>query len=135
VLDTPLPGAANELLDVGAIVIDGLTVLDRAAFAGTIEPFAGRALERAELVQLTDAIAARLRAEGYILATAWVPEQTLVGGMLRVRVDDGRIDALRIEGSDNPAIRHQLERLVNGAPVTLAALQREVLLADDLPGV
>ena len=135
VLDLPLPGAANEPLDVGAIVIDGLTVLERAAFAGTIEAFAGRPLERAELVQLTDAIAARLRAEGYILATAWVPEQTLVGGMLRVRVDEGRIDALRIEGSDNPAIRHQLERLVNGAPVTLAALQREVLLADDLPGV
>jgi len=135
VLDTPLPDAANELLDVGAIVIDGLTVLDRAAFAGTTEPFAGRPLERTELVQLTDAIAARLRAKGYILGTAWIPEQTLVGGMLRVRVDEGRIDALRIEGSDNPAIRHQLERLVNGAPVTLAALQREVLLADDLPGV
>ncbi len=135
VLDMPLPGGGIAPLDVGAIVIDGLTVLDRAAFAGTIEAYAGRPLDRAELVQLTDAIAARLRAEGYILATVWIPEQTLVGGMLRIRVDEGRIDALRIEGSDNPAIRHQLERLVNSGPVTLAALQREVLLADDLPGV
>ncbi len=135
VLGTPLPEADSKPLDVGAIVIDGLTVIDRSAFASTIEAFAGRPLERAELVQLTDAIAARLRSEGYILATAWIPEQTLVGGMLRIRVDEGQIDALRIEGSENPAIRQQLERLVNGAPVTLAALQREVLLADDLPGV
>lgn len=135
VLDTPMQAAGGAPLDVGAIVIDGLTVLDRADFAATIEAYAGRPLERAELVKLTDAIAARLRAEGYILATAWIPEQALVGGMLRVRVDEGRIDALRIEGTDNPAIRHQLERLVNGAPVTLDALQREVLLADDLPGV
>lgn len=135
VLDTPMQAAGGAPLDVGAIVIDGLTVLDRADFAATIEAYAGRPLERAELVKLTDAIAARLRAEGFILATAWIPEQALVGGMLRVLVDEGRIDALRIEGTDNPAIRHQLERLVNGAPVTLDALQREVLLADDLPGV
>ncbi|HSJ78209.1 MAG TPA: ShlB/FhaC/HecB family hemolysin secretion/activation protein, partial [Erythrobacter sp.] len=68
-------------------------------------------------------------------ATAWIPEQALVGGMLRVRVDEGTIDDVRVEGSDDPAIRAQLARLIDMRPVTLAALQREVLLADDLPGV
>ena len=135
VLDAQLADRGNDALDVGAIVIDGLTALDRATFAATIEPFAGRPLDRAELARLTDAIAARARDEGYILATAWIPQQTLVGGVLRVRVDEGIIDAVRIEGSDDPVIRRQLERLANGRPVTLAALEREVLLADDLPGV
>lgn len=135
VLDAQLADRGNDALDVGAIVIDGLKVLDRATFAATIEPFAGRPLDRAELARLTDAIAARAREEGYILATAWIPQQALVGGMLRVRIDEGIIDAVRIEGSDDPAIRQQLERLANGRPVTLAALEREVLLADDLPGV
>ncbi|WDA41887.1 ShlB/FhaC/HecB family hemolysin secretion/activation protein [Erythrobacter sp. BLCC-B19] len=136
VLDTPLAATgADTPLDVGAIVIDGLTAMNRADFAATIEPFAGRPLARAELARLTDAIAARARAEGYVLATAWIPEQTLTGGMLRVRVDEGAIDAVRVEGSDDPAIRRQLERLVNDRPLTLAALQRAVLLADDLPGV
>lgn len=135
VLDTPLVGGSSEILDVGAIVIDGLVALDRADFAAVIEPYAGRPLDRAELRRLTDAVAARARESGYVLATAWIPEQTLLGGMLRVRIDEGTIDAVRIEGSDDPAIRRQLERLVNGQPVTLAALQREVLLADDIPGV
>jgi hemolysin activation/secretion protein len=135
VLDMPLASGGTEMLDVGAIVIDGLVALDRADFAAAIEPFAGRPLDRAELVRLTDGIAARARAEGYVLATAWIPEQALTAGMLRVQVDEGTIDAVRIEGRDDPAIRRQLERLVNGQPVTLAALQREVLLADDLPGV
>lgn len=135
VLDTPETGSGSEALDVGAIVIDGLTVTDRAAFSDIVERFAGRPLERAEMVQLADAIARRLREKGYVLATAWIPEQTLIGGMLRVRVDEGRIDSVRIDGTDNPALRHQLERLVSGAPVTLAALEREILLADDLPGV
>lgn len=136
VLDMPSDGSAESgTVEVGAIVIDGLVALDRAAFARVIEPFAGRPLDRTDMVRLTDAIAARARAEGYVLATAWIPEQALVGGMLRVRIDEGTIDGLRIEGSDDPAIRRQLERLVGGGPVTLAALQREVLLADDLPGV
>ena len=136
VLDMPLvAGDSSQALDVGAIVIDGLEVMDRADFAATIEPYAGRPLDRAELLRLADAVAARAREQGYVLATAWIPEQTLVGGMLRVRVDEGRIDALRIEGSDDSAIRAQLERLVGRGPVTLAALQREVLLAGDIPGV
>lgn len=135
VLDAQLTGDSTETLDVGAILIDGLVAMDRADFAAAIEPFAGRPLDRAELVQLTDAIAARARAEGYLLATAWIPEQTLLAGALRVRIDEGVIDAVRIKGRDDPAIRHQLEQLVNGQPVTLAALQRVVLLADDLPGV
>lgn len=130
----PEPDSGTQL-DVGAIVIDGLVAMGRPDFASVIEPFAGRPLDRADLARLTDAIAARAREEGYVLATAWIPEQTLVAGTLRVRVDEGRIDAVRVEGSDDPAIRRQLEQLVDGRPVTLAALQREVLLTDDLPGV
>ncbi len=135
VLEMPADNSGAAALEVGSIVIDGLEALDRAEFAGVIEPYAGRALDQNELRQLTDAIARHARDRGYILATAWIPEQALASGMLRVRVDEGRIDAVRLEGSDDPAIRRQLERLVGGGPLTLAALQREVLLADDLPGV
>lgn len=136
VLDTALePPAGGPVLDVGAIVIDGLVAMRQADFSPVVEPFAGRPLDRTELARLTDAIAARARQEGYVLATAWIPEQTLIGGMLRVRIEEGRIDRVRVEGSDDPVIARQLQRLVTGRPVTLAALQREVLLTDDLPGV
>lgn len=131
------PAAVNEpgYLAVGSVVIDGLEVLTRSDFAAVIEPYAGRNLDRRELRSLADAIAATARNRGFILATAWIPEQDLVGGMLRVRVDEGTVDDVRVEGSGDPAIRAQLARLIGLRPVTLAALQREVLLADDLPGV
>lgn len=136
VLDLPPPAnSANGTINVGSIVIDGLQTLKRSDFASVIEPFAGRSLSSADLRRLTDAIADHARQRGYILATAWIAQQALVGGMLRVQVDEGTIDAVRIEGSDDPGIRKQLERLVNLRPITLAALQRHVLLADDLPGV
>jgi len=135
VLEMPASTGEGAGLDVGAIVIDGLLALDRSDFAAVIEPFAGRPLDRGELRRLTDAVANHARARGYILATAWVPEQALAGGVLRVNVDEGGIDEIRIEGSDDPVIRRQLDRLLAIRPLTLAALQREVLLADDTSGV
>ena len=135
VLEMPASTDDGAGIEVGAIVIDGLVALDRSDFAAVIEPFAGRPLDRAELRRLTDAVANHARARGYILATAWIPEQALTGGVLRVNVDEGGIDEIRIEGSDDPVIRRQLERLLAIRPLTLAALQREVLLADDTSGV
>ncbi len=135
VLDMAPGEAGGATLDVGAILIEGLEALPAAAFADVIAPFAGRPLTHAELARLTDAIAERARAQGYALATAWIPEQRLVAGTLRVRIDEGRIDALRIKGDDDPALRRQLEALVGRGPVTLAQIERTVLLADDLPGV
>lgn len=135
VLDMPTAPQGTGALDVGSIVIDGLETLSRGDFAAVVEPFAGRDLDRADLRRLTDAVAEHARQRGLILATAWIPQQSLVGGMLRVQIDEGRIDAVRVEGSDDPAIRAQLETLINQRPLTLAALQRAVLLTDDLPGV
>lgn len=135
VLDMPTAPQGTGALDVGSIVIDGLETLSRGDFAAVVEPFVGRDLDRADLRRLTDAVAEHARQRGLILATAWIPQQSLVGGMLRVQIDEGRIDAVRVEGSDDPAIRAQLETLINQRPLTLAALQRAVLLTDDLPGV
>ncbi len=135
VLDMPASTDEGAGIAVGAILVDGLVALDRSDFAAVIEPFAGRTLDRADLRRLTDAIVNHARTRGYVLATAWIPEQALESGVLRVRVDEGGIDAIRIEGADDPAIRRQLERLLAIRPLTLAALQREVLLADDLSGV
>jgi hemolysin activation/secretion protein len=135
VLDMPFAPQSTGALNVGSIVIDGLETLSRSDFAAVIEPFFGRSLDPVELRQLTDAIADLARRRGLILATARIPQQELVGGMLRVEVNEGRIDGVDIIGSDDPAIRAQLEPLIGQRPLTLDALQRAVLLADDLPGV
>lgn len=135
VLDMQPQQADADELAVGAIIIDGLQALARSDFASVIEPYAGRSLSRAELARLVDAIAAEARGRGYILATAWIAPQALTGGMLHVAVDEGRIEEVRIIGADEPVIRRQLEPLLAEPALTNAALQRAVMLADDLPGV
>jgi hemolysin activation/secretion protein len=84
---------------------------------------------------LSDRIAARARERGFIFANAVISPQSLSSGVLRVSLDEGVIDEIRIEGDADPAILSQLEPLRDGRPVTLARLERHILLADDISGI
>ncbi|MEO1729803.1 MAG: ShlB/FhaC/HecB family hemolysin secretion/activation protein [Pseudomonadota bacterium] len=135
VLETAEPPSDQSAIVVGAILIDGLVALERSDFADILEEFMGRTLESEELAQLTQRIAARARENGYVFANAWIAPQALTSGLLRVEVDEGVIDEIRVIGSQDPAIPRMLEPLKNGRPVSIAELEKQVLLADDLPGV
>ena len=128
------PGRA-QTFNVGSILIDGNEALSDNEFVDLIEAYSSPALAQNDLSALADAIADRARVKGLVFATATIPEQRLGLGILRVRLDEGRVDAIRIEGADEVAIRRQLAPLVNGKPVTAAELERRILLADDISGV
>ncbi len=141
--DTALPAAPprrdavapTEIVVAGAIRIEGATELAPAAFAAAIEPYLGRALGPDDLRALTRGVAAVARAAGFGLATAWIPSQNLVTGVLRVVVDEGRIDAVEVQGSGREAVERRLASLATGRPLRTAELERQLLLAGDLAGV
>jgi hemolysin activation/secretion protein len=128
-------GDAPAGIVAGAIQLEGLTALRPAAFADLFEPFLGRPLSAGDLRRLASAVAERARSKGYPFASATVPPQTLTAGILRVAVDEGRVDAVRITGHDNDAVQAALAPLANGRPVRLAELERRLLIAGDTEGV
>lgn len=120
---------------VGSILINGNEAIPDAAFVDIIERFTAQPLSADDFPRLADAIATRAREEGYIFASASIPQQSLGLGVLRVRLDEGRIDAILIDGADEPAIRRMLAPLATGKPITGEELERRILLADDIAGV
>ncbi|WP_375422008.1 ShlB/FhaC/HecB family hemolysin secretion/activation protein [uncultured Sphingomonas sp.] len=120
---------------VGAITIAGLERLHAADFADVIMAHVGRTLTPADLARLTDLIAERARTRGYVFAQATIPPQSVTAGVLRVALDEGRIDELRIRGADNRAVRAALSPLVGSGPVTIDALERRLLIAGDIDGM
>lgn len=130
----PQTAGANRF-EVGAIVLDNVIAMRRSDFADIVADYAGRSLAQDELAALSNRIAERARKRGYIFATATIAGQSLAAGVLRVTVEEGVIDEIRLIGADHPAIRAQLASLANGRPVTLKRLERQVLLADDVAGV
>jgi hemolysin activation/secretion protein len=128
--------AASELpIIAGAIRIEGAEALPPSAFAPIIERYAGRTLSPRELTALAGEIAAAARAAGYGLASAWIPAQRLANGILVVRLDEGRIDAVQAEGDGSEIVERYLAPLIGRDPVLTRDLERQLLLAGDVGGL
>ncbi len=137
-LAAPAPvqqAATTEPIIAGAISVEGAMELGPAAFAPAVEPYLGRPLGDEELRALTRDVAEVARRAGFGLATAWVPRQSLVAGVLHVQVDEGRIDAVEVSGNAHAAVEARLNGIATGRPLRTAELERRLLLAGDMPGV
>ena len=127
--------AQGQGIVVGAVRIEGTSALPVSAFAPAIEPYLGRTLGEGELRRLAGDVAQVARNAGYGLATAQVPQQKVLGGVLRVAVDEGRIDGVEVTGDGKASVEPLLARLVTGKPVLTRDLERQLLLAGDAAGV
>lgn len=127
--------APAESIVAGAIRVEGATELPPAVFAAAIEPYLGRPLSPEDLRALARDVAGAARNAGFGLATAWVPRQSLAAGILRVTLDEGRIDAVEVAGAARAAVEARLAPLATGRPLRTAELERRLLIAGDLPGV
>ncbi|HEX8532988.1 MAG TPA: ShlB/FhaC/HecB family hemolysin secretion/activation protein [Allosphingosinicella sp.] len=127
--------AITEDVIVGAIRVDGASALPPAAFARVVESYVGRTLTARDLTSLASDIADIARSAGFGLATAWIPPQRVSNGILHVVVDEGRIDAVEVTGNGEAAVRPYLEPLARGGAVKTAVLERQLVLAGDVPGI
>jgi hemolysin activation/secretion protein len=124
----------GEIL-AGAIRIDGASALPPGVFAAVIEKYVGRTLSGPDLRSLASDVANVARNAGFGLATAWIPQQRIEDGVLRVMLDEGRIDDVEVSGSGARAVRPYLASLAGGRSVRTAALERQLVLAGDVPGI
>jgi hemolysin activation/secretion protein len=132
-VEATVPGGG---VTASAIEVEDADAVPRADLLAATAPYVGRRLNQQDLRELARGVADVARARGLVFATAWVPEQPLTNGVLRVTLDQGRVHAIRSMGDANPAADRLLAKaLVTGRPVTKAELERAVLLVGDMPGV
>jgi hemolysin activation/secretion protein len=82
-------------------------------------------------------ITAKYRNAGYILSRAVIPPQRIGNGVLKIRIVEGFVNQVTIEGlSDETSRLAQYAEKIRGAkPLDSATLERYLLLMEDLPGV
>ena len=78
------------------------------------------------------------REPGYILVRAYVPPQRVRDGVFTINVVEGKIAHVTVEGG-TPATQDQVKAYLrpslDRSPMPLAAMERSLLLSNDLPGV
>lgn len=132
--EEPIPDNSREAIRVGSVLIETASSVNHSMFEKVIEPYLGSNVTSEDLAKLAQQIAEIARSQGMVLANAYVPEQQIELGIVRIKLDAGAIDQLRIEGSSNKALRKLLEPLI-GQTVMQHELERRLMLANNIPQI
>ena len=135
----PSPVApADASFVLAGIVIDGATVFSPTDFTPLYEPLLGRTIDRDDVSGLINAITAKYRDAGYILTRVLAPAQDTALGLLRIEVLEGYVERVAFEGEPGGGeamLQAYAERIRRERPLTMATLERYLLLISDLPGL
>ena len=132
--------AANHELSVAVtgFSFSGNAAIGEEELLSLIEDAIGGELTLADLEALSDRIGDYYRGQGYLLARAYLPPQTIEGGRVQIAVDEGRYADVSFENQSrlHPDTARQFFRsLKPGTAIRRQPLERSLRLVSDLPGV
>jgi hemolysin activation/secretion protein len=116
--------------------VEGATLMTSERVDEALAPFTGAERTLADVQRARAALEAAYARLGYGAAQVVVPEQEITDGVVRLRVIEGRLHEVAIEGNrffDAANIRRSLPALAEGAPLNTARVARELRLANESP--
>ena len=130
---------AGVRFQLNDIVIEGATVYTREQLLPLYKDHLNKEVSLNDAYAIANAITVKYRNDGYILSQAVVPAQHIQDGVLHLRVFEGYIDKVRIEGKYSTSQERLLDRIADkiraSRPLQIKELERYILLAGDLPGI
>jgi hemolysin activation/secretion protein len=127
----------KPLFVLTAVNVVGATVVTREQIAQIYAQFLHRPVSQADLLKITEGITETYRRRGYALSRALIPPQDVKDGRVQVKVVEGYISNILIEGNDGRRFGAQelLRPLTGERPLRLSTFERSLLLLSDTPGV
>ena len=130
------PGEAAKIrFHLREVIVDGSTRYSPDQLKALYSDYLGHEVSLVDIYRIADVITAKYRSDGYVLSRAVVPAQRISNGVVHIRVVEGFINRIIIQGTETAAIKAYADRLTQVRPLTADDLQRYLLLINDLPGV
>jgi hemolysin activation/secretion protein len=135
----PSPAEADQQIEITAVQFDGATRYSdqdlQARFAGLLNT--KRPL--GDFITAVRQLEADYHTAGFFLTRVWgTAEASPAGTILKVRILEGYIDNVKLDGDVGPAatlVYGYLQHLTEAKPLDAATLERYVLLAKNIPGI
>lgn len=140
--ERPAALAGGPSVVVRTLVLDGIATLplglqDELRLLAAAAAAAGQLFDMADFDGLAKRVGGRLHEAGYLLAQAWLPQQEVKDGQVRMQVVLGRLGQVEVRnraGLDDSALA-PLSLLPSGEPLTRGNLEASLLALAELPGV
>ena len=127
---------ASQTIQVQKINVTGSTVFGSEQLNPIVQPFEGRALTLEQLREVADAITQLYLNQGYITSRAILVDQEISNGIVEIRVLEGSLQEIQIEGTRRLNANYVRSRVQLGAKTPLNTAQLEdqlrLLRADPL---
>ena len=120
---------------VNTIQVEGVTLIPAETIESIIAPYKNRKLSLAGMQKIADMITDEYRKKGYVTSRAYIPPQTMKNGILIIRVIEGRLGKIDIQG--NKYFKSSvLEKKIDLQPAgyfDYSALQRSLVYINEHP--
>ncbi|BAY13819.1 ShlB/FhaC/HecB family hemolysin secretion/activation protein [Calothrix sp. NIES-2098] len=130
--DPSIPGQddSHAKFRVDRIEVVGSTVFKPEQFAAITNPFVGKELTFAELLQIKDAITKLYTDKGYVTTGALITPQTVEAGTIKIQVIEGSLQEIKISGNRRLRSQYIRDRIQLGAgkPLNIPRLMEKLQL-------
>ena len=134
----PPANAASVRFVLSRLRVEGSTVYGETELQSAYAQLLGKDVSLAQIYQVAEALTRRYRNDGYILSQVVVPAQSIRDGVIRLQVVEGFVANVRVEGlnrAPGDLVNAHLDRIRQARPLRAEALERALLLINDLAGV
>ncbi len=131
------PAGGDARVQVTQFEFTGNHAVTSGVLRQAVAAWERRPLSFGDLIEAVEAVEAYYKRAGYILAQAYLPPQNIKDGAVQIMVSEGFLGETRIEGESRVAadvFYNYLNRLPKGLALTRPALERQVLLVNELAG-
>ncbi len=134
-----VPRAVDEVhFKLADIKIVGAKTIPASQFRPLYAGLIGKDVTLGDILDVADKIEAAYRARGYLLVRAYVPPQRVRDGAFTINIVEGYLSTVTVQGGDRGTqrlARGYLAPATVARPLTLAPMERGLLLTNDIPGV
>jgi hemolysin activation/secretion protein len=136
---SPIPKAVDSIkFKLNDIQIEGSSIYSEDQLRYLFEPLLKREVVLEDVRGVADKLELKYREKGYFLARVFIPPQQVKGGKVNIKVIEGYIASILVEGASEElraTVKRRLTPLLDKKPIDLPSLERALLLLNDLPGV
>jgi hemolysin activation/secretion protein len=116
--------------------ISGNTLLPADTTQAAVAPFVGKERSMDDITKAADALRSAYAAAGYPVVQVFPPEQTAADGVIALRVIEGKLTKVSVEGNqayDTANIRASLPALKEGTSPNAPGVVADIVLANENP--
>jgi hemolysin activation/secretion protein len=134
---TPIKKSLDDLqFNVTEVDFDGNVIYTDAALQEYFSSLISRPVSLPELNEVVETIEDKYKQAGYFLSRVYIPPQTLENGVLKVKVIEGYLSELFVEGGTaghRAKITELTEGLVNKKPLDLPSVEKAIRTLNAFP--